>query len=302
MASWQAHCANAVVRMLMRHETNASERTLALMARFATATPLAFQWLRTFGVKIDRVRTERFRGEWQVPRHAERGTILYFHGGGYIAGSAAGYRPLTVGLARLARRRVFSLDYRRAPEHRFPAALDDAVLAYRWLLDDQGVSPRALALAGDSAGGGLVIATLLRLRDLGVPLPAAGVCFCPWTDLAATGESLRTNNGRCPSFHPATIPKYARIYLGGASDRDPYASPVFGNLAGLPPLLLQAASNELLVDDARRIHDSVQKAGGVSRLEIFDDLFHDWPILDGFLPEARQALRQAAAFLDEHAC
>jgi acetyl esterase/lipase len=301
MASWQAHCANAVVRMLMRHETNASERTMAMMARFATGAPLAFQWLRTFAVKIDRVRTERFRGEWQVPRHAERGTILYFHGGGYIAGSAAGYRPLTVGLARLARRRVFSLDYRRAPEHRFPAALDDAVLAYRWLLD-QGVSPRVLALAGDSAGGGLVIATLLRLRDLGVTLPAAGVCFCPWTDLAATGESLRTNNGRCPSFHPATITKYARIYLGEASDRDPYASPVFGNLAGLPPLLLQAASNELLVDDARRIHDSVQKAGGVSRLEIFDDLFHDWPILDGFLPEARQALRQAAAFLDEHAC
>ncbi len=274
---------------------------MALMARFATGTPLAFQWLRTFGVKIDRVRAERLHGEWQVPRHSERGTILYFHGGGYIAGSAAGYRPLTVGLARLARRRVFSLDYRRAPEHRFPAALDDAVLAYRWLLD-QGVSPRALALAGDSAGGGLVIATLLRLRDLGVPLPAAGVCFCPWTDLAATGESLRTNNGRCPSFHPATIAKYARIYLGDASDRDPYASPVFGNLAGLPPLLLQAASNELLVDDARRIHDSVQKAGGTSRLEIFDDLFHDWPILDGFLPEARQALRQAAAFLDEHAC
>lgn len=301
MASWQAYCANAVVRMLMRHETNASERTMALMARFATATPLAFQWLRTFGVKIDRVRTERLRGEWQVPRHAERGTILYFHGGGYIAGSAAGYRPLTVGLARLARRRVFSLDYRRAPEHRFPAALDDAVLAYRWLLD-QGVQPRALALAGDSAGGGLVIATLLRLRDTGVPLPAAGVCFCPWTDLAATGESLRTNDGRCPSFRPATIPKYARIYLGDASDRDPYASPVFGNLAGLPPLLLQAASNELLVDDARRVHDSVQKAGGVSRLEIFDDLFHDWPILDGFLPEARQALQQAAAFLDEHAC
>jgi acetyl esterase/lipase len=301
MASWQAQCANAVVRLLMRHETNAGERTMALMARIATGTPLAFQWLRTFGVKIDRVRTERFRGEWQVPRHSERGTILYFHGGGYIAGSAAGYRPLTVGLARLARRRVFSLDYRRAPEHRFPAALDDAVLAYRWLLD-QGVQPRVLALAGDSAGGGLVIATLLRLRDLGVPLPAAGVCFCPWTDLAATGDSLHTNNGRCPSFRPATIPKYARIYLGDASDRDPYASPVFGNLAGLPPLLLQAASNELLVDDARRIHLSVQKAGGISRLEIFDDLFHDWPILDGFLPEARQALQQAAAFLDEHAC
>ncbi len=162
---------------------------MALMARIATGTPLAFQWLRTFGVKIDRVRTESFRGEWQVPRHAERGTILYFHGGGYIAGSAAGYRPLTVGLARVARRRVFSLDYRRAPEHRFPAALDDAVLAYRWLLD-QGVEPRALALTGDSAGGGLVIAALLRLRDLGLPLPAAGVCW--WTPWLAAAPGAKT--------------------------------------------------------------------------------------------------------------
>jgi len=301
MPSWQARCANAVVRLLMRHETTGSERRMALMARFATGTPLAFQWLRTFGLRIERVRTDSLRGEWQIPARAERGTILYFHGGGYIAGSAAGYRPLTAGLARLSHRRIFSLDYRRAPEHRFPAALDDAVHAYRWLLG-MGIEPRTVALAGDSAGGGLVICALLRLRDLGVPLPAAGLCFCPWTDLAATGDSLRTNNGRCPSFLPATITKYARIYLGEASDRDPYASPVFGDLSGLPPLLLQAASNELLVDDARRIHELVEKAGGVSRLEIFDDLFHDWPILDGFLPEARLALQQAAAFLDEHAC
>jgi epsilon-lactone hydrolase len=301
MPSWQARCANALVRLLMRHETRGSERRMALMARFATGTPLAFQWLRTFGVKIERVRSDGLSGEWQIPPQAERGTILYLHGGGYIAGSAASFRPLSVGLARRSRRRVFSLDYRRAPEHRFPAALEDAVHAYRWLLG-MGIEPRRLALAGDSAGGGLVIAALMRLRDTGVPLPAAGVCICPWTDLAATGETLRTNNGRCASFLPATIPKYARVYLGDASDRDPYASPVFGDLSGLPPLLLQAASNELLLDDARRIHLQVEKAGGISELEVFDDLFHDWPILDGFLPEARLALEQAAAFLDEHAC
>ena len=254
-------------------------------------------------IRVEPTRANGVPAEWtEAPGADASRALLYLHGGGYVAGSLDSHRPMVAEAGRQAGVRTLALDYRLAPEHRFPAALDDAVLAYRWLLDDQGVSPRALALAGDSAGGGLVIATLLRLRDLGVPLPAAGVCFCPWTDLAATGESLRTNNGRCPSFHPATIAKYARIYLGDASDRDPYASPVFGNLAGLPPLLLQAASNELLVDDARRIHDSVQKAGGTSRLEIFDDLFHDWPILDGFLPEARQALRQAAAFLDEHAC
>src|SRR4030095_172443 len=125
----------------MMHATDGSERTMVLMARIATGTPLAFQWLRTFGVKIDRVRIEGLRGEVQIPRHAERGPILSSPGVGSSAGAPAPYRPLTLGLARLARRRVFSLDYRRAPEHRFPAALDDAVLAYRWLLD-HGVAPR----------------------------------------------------------------------------------------------------------------------------------------------------------------
>ena len=126
-----------------------------------------------------------------------------------------------MGLARLSWRRVFSLDYRRAPEHRFPAALDDAVLAYRWLLD-QGVEPGSLALAGDSAGGGLVIAALLRLRDLGLPLPAAGLCFCPWTDLAATGESLRTNAERCRSFRPRDHPE---VRAGSTSVTPPTVIP-----------------------------------------------------------------------------
>jgi acetyl esterase/lipase len=141
---------------------------------------------------------------------------------------------------------------------------------------------------------------LLRLRDEGVrPLPASGVCFSPWTDLACTGESLHRNEGRCAMFRRANIADFARLYLGEARPQNPYVSPVFGEFGGLPALLLQVASDELLFDDARRIHDNVQKAGGVSRLEAFDGVFHGWQMLDGFLPEARVALRQAAAFVNE---
>jgi acetyl esterase/lipase len=165
----------------------------------------------------------------------------------------------------------------------------------------QGTPPRALTVVGMSAGGGLALALLVRLRDERLPLPASAVCFSPWTDLACTGESLDLNHGRCPMFRPEHIRDFARIYLGDAAPRDPYASPVFADLAKLPPLLLQVASAELLLDDARRVHDKIGKAGGVSKLEVFEGVFHGWQMLDGFLPEARAALRQAAAFMNDPA-
>ena len=170
--------------------------------------------------------------------------------------------------------------------------------AYRWVLAG-GVSPRSLAVAGTSAGGGLALATLVRLRDEGLPFPASLVCFSPWTDLACTGESLDLNNGRCAMFRPRNIRDFARIYLGDALPRNPYASPVFADLGRLPPLLLQVASTELLLDDARRVHDRVRKTGGVSQLEVFDGVFHGWHMLDGFMPESRTALQQAAAFVND---
>lgn len=285
------------MRVYMRRRDWGDERALVRRARRLFGAPAPLQWLRTRGVRTDPVRDGGVRGEWIVAQRSDPGAILYLHGGGYVAGSAATHRPITAGLARLARRRVFSLDYRLAPEHRFPAALDDAVAAYRWLLA-QGVSQPFLALAGDSAGGGLVLCTLLRLRDEGLPLPACAVCFSPWTDLAGTGQSLQLNDGRCATFRPRNIAEFARAYLGGASPLNPYASPVFADLGGLPPLLLQVGSTELLLDDARRVHDKVRSAGGVSRLEVFDDMFHVWQMLDGLMPEARVALQQAATFMN----
>jgi acetyl esterase/lipase len=239
------------------------------------------------------------RGEWVAPKNYDEGVILYLHGGGYVSCSAATHRPITAALARLARLRVFSLNYRLAPENRFPAALDDAVAAYRWLLE-QRLPANAISLAGDSAGGGLVLGLLLRARDSGLPLPGCGVCFSAWTDLAGTGASVRLNDGRCAMFRPENNAEFASAYLGATSPFDSYASPLHADLSGLPPLLFQIGSTELLLDDSRRAHQKIQAAKGISQLEIYDDVAHCWQMLDGLVPEARDALRQAANFIRKY--
>jgi monoterpene epsilon-lactone hydrolase len=300
MPSWQARCLTLAVRVYMRRATWGDERALVARARRVFGPPRPWRWLRARRVRISPLRDDRIRGEWIAADRSERGVVLYVHGGGYVACSAATHRPITAGLARRAHRRILALDYRLAPEHRFPAALDDTVAAYRWLLD-QGVSARSLALAGDSAGGGLVLATLVRLRDEGLSLPACAVCFSPWTDLAGTGPSLHLNDGRDALLHAENIADFARAYLGAASPLHPHASPVVADLRGLPPLLLQVASSEVLLDDALRVHDKVREAGGVSRLDVVDGVFHAWQMLDGLMPEASLALQRAASFMNEPA-
>lgn len=300
MASWQARCLTFAIRVSIRRRRWGDEDALARRARRVLGAPRPLQWLRTRRVRIDRVHDDGIRGEWIVAERSDQGAVLYIHGGGYVACSAATHRPITAGLARRARRRVFAMEYRLAPEHRFPAALDDAVAAYRWLLA-QSVAPRSVALAGDSAGGGLVLAVLVRLREEGLPLPDSAVCFSPWTDLAGTGRSLQANDGRCAMLHPENIADFAHAYLGAASPLNPHASPVFADLGGLRPLLLQVASSELLLDDACRVHEKMRAAGGVSRLEVVDGVFHAWQMLDGLMPEAGLALQHAAAFMNEPA-
>ena len=295
--SWQARCAALAIQVAMRRARWGDPHHLAYRARRLFGAPNPLGWLRTRGVRIDPVCDGAVRGEWLSAKRADQGVILYLHGGGYVAGSPATHRPITAALARLAARRVFALEYRLAPEHRFPAAVDDALAGYRWLLQ-QGVAPESLALAGDSAGGGLVLAALARARDEGLPRPACAICFSPWTDLAATGGSLLTNNGRCAMFRRENVEDFARVYLGDASPRHPYASPVFADLSGLPPLLVQVGADEILLDDARRIHDGIRAAGGVSTLQVFGGVFHVWHMLDGFIPEARQALEDAARFMN----
>lgn len=236
-------------------------------------------------------------GEWITsPAIRDERVVLYLHGGGYVVGSLSTHRELAARVGRAAGARVLTIDYRLAPEHPHPAAVDDAVAAYRALLAD--VRPEHLAVAGDSAGGGLTIATLLALRDLGAPLPSAGVCFSPWVDLEGTGGSMDEITDD-PMLNRALIRYFARLYLGdGAIDaRTPLAAPLHADLRGLPPLLIQASRHEVLRDDAVRIAERARAAGVACDLELTDEVPHVWQIFASILPEGREAIERAGAFL-----
>lgn len=296
---------NAAVRLFMRRRYGSDEYALVKQARPMWGSPRIWQWLHSRGLIIKTVSEKSVSGEWLEAAGAEerqRGTLFYIHGGGFVCCSARTHRPITATLARETGFRVFSLKYRLAPEARFPAALDDAFAAYRWLLAQPDVAPAKIALAGDSAGGGLVLSLLLRLRDENLPLPACAACFSPWADLAGTGESVGTNAERDDLFYPQNIQEFANAYLGGAAAAadEPYASPVFGDFRGLPPILFHIGSTEILLDDARRIHQKIQAGGGASELEIYEDTFHCWQMAVGFMPEARDSLAKAAAFIRRH--
>jgi epsilon-lactone hydrolase len=238
----------------------------------------------------------RIRGEWIRPlAGSDSGNvILYLHGGGYVSCTPQTHRPITASLARLARCRVFSLDYRLAPEHPFPAAVDDAAAAFRWLVAS-GVPAMKIAVAGDSAGGGLVLAMMLRLRSLGHALPACGVCLAPWVDL--TGTDKYQNSGSCSMFQPADVATFALLYLNGAPAETAEASPLFSDLSGLPPLLIQVSSTELLLDDAVRLHRKAENCGIVSTLSIYPGLPHVWQIFTPLIPEAKTAFAEIASFM-----
>lgn len=240
------------------------------------------------------------KGEWvAVPGVEADRVILYLHGGGYVGGSPMSHRGLTGELSRAAHARVLAIDYRLAPEHVFPAASDDAIAAYTWLLG-QGVSPARLAIAGDSAGGGLTVATLLALRERGLPQPAAAACLSPWVDLEGQGESLKTHAHLDPMLTPSGIPVMARHYVGEAGDvRHPLVSPIYAELGGLAPLLVQVGGFEVLLDDAVRLVDRVRAAGGAAELEVWPGMVHVWQIFR-FLPEARRAVDRIGAFLRGH--
>ncbi len=242
-------------------------------------------------------------GEWiepMAPSHpARRRHILYFHGGGFTSMSARTPRSLTSRLAWWSDASVFALDYRLAPEHRFPAALEDAIASYHALIA-AGASPSRLALAGDSAGGGLAVALLVALRDREDRLPAAAVLFSPWTDLAATGASLVVNDAADIMHCGSWVTQQSRHYLGDTPATHPLASPVYADLTGLPPLLIQVGDSEVLLDDSRRVFENAKAVGVEATLRLWPRVAHGWQIFAPILPEGRAALREASAFIASH--
>ena len=273
------------------------EAALVDFTRRRFCTPGWLVWLHSLGVKIERVETP-VKGEWISPRDGAKNqpVVYYLHGGGYISGSAKSCRPITATLARHLHARVFGLDYRLAPEQRFPAGLDDAVAGYRWLVSN-GIDPGAIAIVGDSAGGGMTLAVALRIRDAGEPLPASLVCLSPWTDMTGNSDSLTANSGRDSMFVGEDIERYANAYLGEHSRLDPLASPLLASVDRLPPLLIQVGRDEVLLDDARNLHAKILAAGGSSDLHIYDDVPHGWHYGAPFVPETGEALREVAEFV-----
>ncbi|GGX79299.1 alpha/beta hydrolase [Streptomyces anandii] len=227
------------------------------------------------------------------------GRLLYLHGGGYVIGSPQTHAGMVGELARRAGLRAVSVDYRLAPEHPFPAAVDDGLAAYRDLLA-AGIEPQGIVMAGDSAGGGLAIATLLAAREAGLPQPAAVAVFSPWTDLTLAGGSMRSKEGIDPIFIGADLRAYADLYLGAADRAHPLASPLFADLAGLPPLLVQVGANEVLLDDAVRLAGRAGADDVEVTLEIGPGLPHVFQHHYGRLDEADAALDRAARFLTGH--
>ena len=251
-------------------------------------------------VSITPVEAGGVPAEWTITPSADPDRVLIFlHGGGYMAGSLDSHRHVVAEVGREAKVRTLALDYRLAPEHPFPAALDDAVAGYRFVLE-QGIAPSRIVLAGESAGGGLALATLLRLREAGETLPACVWLSSPWVDLALSGGSLATKAAEDPLLQEPYLAELARAYLNGADPRDPLISPLYADLQGLPPMLIQVGSAETLLDDAVRLAGAAGSAGVSVTLQIWPAMIHAWHLFYPQLAEGRAALAEAGSFVDIH--
>jgi phosphinothricin tripeptide acetyl hydrolase len=251
-------------------------------------------------VKVERVSAPAAPAEWLRPPAATPGrVVLYLHGGGYVIGSPPSHRHLAAAIAGAAAANALLLDYRLAPEHPYPAAVEDATAAYRWLLA-RGIAPGSVVIAGDSAGGGLTVATLLALREARVPLPAAGVCISPWVDLTCSGGSYVTKAAADPIVGRAGVEQMARAYLGSTAPREPLASPLFADLRGLPPLLIHVGSEEVLLDDSVQLAERARAAGVDTTLEVYERMIHVWHWFLPMLDEAQTAVEAIGRFARRH--
>ena len=251
------------------------------------------------GVSVSNVECGGRPCELLQPAGGAKRALLYLHGGGYVMGSPKSHRHMAAVIAQAADAAALVPDYRLAPEFAFPAALDDAVAAYEWLQDNEW-RPDQIAIAGDSAGGGLAVAVLLHLKDQGAELPGAAICISPWTDMTASGASYQGKADVDPMVKIASLQKYAELYRGGRSLDDPLVSPLFGDLSGLPPLLIQVGSDEILLDDARDLHARAEAAGTDSALEVWEGMIHVWHWFGEYLDEAADASNNIADFMRRH--
>jgi monoterpene epsilon-lactone hydrolase len=251
-------------------------------------------------IKCEKVSAGGVEAEWiSAPNSAADRVVLYVHGGGYVLGSINTHRDLMGRIARASGARVLGLNYRLAPEHPFPAAVEDSVAGYRWLLG-KGLNPKHIAIAGDSAGGGLTMATLVAIREAQLPIPGAAVCMSPWVDMEGIGDSMKTRAAADPAIKRDGLVAMAGLYLGGKSPHTPLAAPLYADLRGLPPVLIQVGDAEVLLDDSNRLAACLKEAGVPTKLEVWPEMIHVWQLFASFLPEGQQAIDGIGGFLKEH--
>jgi epsilon-lactone hydrolase len=246
----------------------------------------------------DLVLIDELFAEWvRAPGSDPDKAVLYLHGGGYTCGSIKSHRGFAARLSKASGASVLIIEYRKAPEHPFPAALEDSLTAYRWLLA-QGFNPANLAISGDSAGGGLALATLVGLRDAGEQLPAAGALLSPWTDLAASGASYTSRAEYDPMLSVSGILAQVKLYLGEQDPRQMVlASPLYAELHGLPPLLIHVGQDEILRDDSTQVAEKIKALGGEVTLKVWEGMWHVFQMQSAIVPEAQQAVNEIGDFL-----
>ena len=238
--------------------------------------------------------------EWIAPDEAsDQAVLLYLHGGGYCIGSINTHRGMVSHIAKAAETRALLIDYRLAPEYPFPAAVEDSTATYKWLLS-QGIVASDIIIAGDSAGGGLTVSTLVSLKEKGIPLPAAAVLISPWVDLAITGDSVISKAEIDPMVTKEGLIEMVEAYMDDTDPRTPLASPLYADLVDLPPMLIHVGTSEILLDDATRLVDHARKAGIEVTLNAAEGMCHVWHFFTIMLPEALEAINEVAGFMREH--
>jgi len=295
MASWQARVLVFLLKIQRRLSQRSGDRDVA--EHRASIESLCRMFKPIGPIRCEPVTAGGVPAEWVVPEGAQPSrAILFIHGGSFIAGSIVSHRTLAGNAAIASKTRALLIDYRLAPEHPFPAAVEDTVVAYEWLLA-QGLTPSQVVVAGDSAGGNLTLALLIHLRDRRQPMPAGAVCLCPATDLSFSGESMVTNLKKDVMLNLSEERKHIEAYLNGADPRAPLASPIYGDLRELPPLLMQVGSHELLLSDVERFAEKARAAGVDVTLEVWPEMQHDWQVAAKLLPEGRQAIAHVGDFV-----
>lgn len=289
-----------LLRFQMKRRCNIDWDTPMTKLREETENAAGFFGKLPEDIEVSPAQIDNVYAEWIRPKQApEDRVILYFHGGGYTIGSCSSHRQFVAKFAKGSCMSAIVFDYGLAPENPYPAALNDSLKVYNWLLD-QGISPSRIAFIGDSAGGGLCLASLLAIRDRGLPLPAAAVAQSPWTDLTNSGESLITNVKRDALTWRESWTIFSKYYAGDNDPKLPYISPLFGELTGLPPLLIYVGGDELLRDDSTRFVQKAKEARVDVTLIVGNGMFHCYPVCSPMFPEAKQAMEHICEFVRKH--